>query len=85
MQIELLGESGNCALAARASRKFPGLLIQGDTLKSLKEVADDLLREIDSGDIENGRYSAAEIKEALDGFVSVYERLMGEIGRSLPY
>lgn len=85
IEIELLGESGNCALAARASRKFPGLLIQGDTLKSLKEAADGLLGELESGDIEGGRYSAMEIKEALEEFVATYERLMGEARRPLPY
>ncbi|WP_405598383.1 hypothetical protein OG741_15980 [Streptomyces sp. NBC_01410] len=85
MEIELLGESGNCALAARASRQFPGLLIQGDTLNSLREVADGLVSELESGAVEDSRYSAIEIKEALDEFIATYERLMREAGRSLPY
>lgn len=84
MEIELLGESGNCALASRVSRQFPGLLIQGDTLNSLREVADGLVSELESGAVEDGRYSAMEIEEALDEFVAAYERLMREAGRSLP-
>ncbi|MFE0135215.1 DUF6959 family protein [Streptomyces sp. NPDC059037] len=84
-ELELIAESGNCALALRQSRKFPGLLIQGDTLYSLSRVAVELLGELESGDVEEGKFSAMEIKETLDEFVAVYERLMREDGRPLPY
>lgn len=84
-ELELIAESGNCALAIRQSRQFPGLLIQGDTLYSLGRVAGELLSELEAGNVEDGKYSAMELKEAFDEFVAVYERLMRESGRALPY
>ncbi|MEU3752387.1 hypothetical protein AB0H17_06385 [Streptomyces olivoreticuli] len=84
-EVELIDESGNCALVHRTSRRFPGLLIQGDTLHSLGRVAAALLGELESGDTEDARYSAMELKEAFDDFTSAYERMMTEARLPLPY
>lgn len=83
--IELLQETASCALVRRSSRRFPGLLIQGDTLRSLKGVADELLEELSSGDPENAKYSARELQEGLGDFIAHYESMMSAAGWELPY
>ncbi|WP_438363777.1 DUF6959 family protein [Streptomyces hyaluromycini] len=84
-EVELLQETVACALVRRSSRRFPGLLVQGDTLRSLKGVADELLEELSSGDSENARYSARELQEGLAEFVAHYEEMMRAAGCKLPY
>ncbi|WP_415951830.1 DUF6959 family protein [Streptomyces sp. KLOTTS4A1] len=84
-EVELLQETSSCALVRRSSRRFPGLLVQGDTLRSLKGVADGLLEELRSGDSEDAQYSARELQEGLGEFIAHYEAMMRAAGYELPY
>ncbi|WP_406272441.1 DUF6959 family protein [Nocardia sp. NBC_00881] len=74
MDIELqeLANRGNIRLVRDSNRKFPGLLVQGDTLKSLLETVE-----------EDCPGSLAH--ETLVEWVDLYESMMREAGIDLPY
>lgn len=72
MSGEILSARGNLYLAKVAERRFPGLLVQGDTLRTL---LDDL--EEDAPDAP----ATATIRD----WVRAYEEMMGEQGLPVPY
>jgi hypothetical protein len=72
MAVEELGRAGGLVLAHHVGRRFPGVLIQGDTLLTL-------LRDLEE---EAPRSAAAErVRE----WVAGYERAMDALRRELPY
>jgi hypothetical protein len=70
--IESLGERGNLRLAKAEERRFPGLLVQGDTpfilLGDLEDEAPD-------------SFAASTVRD----WVAAYEEMMAERGLGLPY
>lgn len=72
MALKLLGVSGNVRLVWDDERRFPGLLIQGDTLSTLLT---DLEEELPDG------YATQTVLD----WLSAYEELMVAAGIDLPY
>lgn len=72
MAIHSLGRRGNIELAKDDERRFPGLLIQGDSLASLAE---------DLEDESPGSFAALTVRDWLLG----YEEMMAEQQLPLPY
>lgn len=70
--IRALGARGNLQLAQADERRFPGLLVQGDTLASLLEELEEEAPD---------SFSLATVR----GWVSAYEEMMAECGLDLPY
>jgi hypothetical protein len=70
--LESLARCGNVQLVQSEGRRFPGLLIQGDTLRAL---LDDVEEELPDG------AAADELRR----LVGAYERLMRGSGLELPY
>lgn len=71
-ELHLIANRGNLRLVGDSTRKFPGLLIQGDTLKS---ILDDISAECG----EPG------VCDPLRVIVDEYEAMMSEAGLKLPY
>lgn len=72
MAIEELGQAGSLLLAQDVGRRFPGVLIQGDTLLTLHE---DLAQEAPDS------YALERVRE----WLADYERALDELGLALPY
>lgn len=72
MEIEALGRAGNVQLARDVERKFPGLLIQGDTLRILLS------------DLEEEAPESFALETVRD-WIATYEELMAQRGLRLPY
>jgi hypothetical protein len=70
--IRALGARGNVQLAQAEERRFPGLLVQGDTLAAL---LDDLEDEAPDS------HASATVRE----WLTAYEEMMAEHGLDLPY
>lgn len=81
----LIGEEPSAAVILRSTRRKPGLLIQADTLSIARQTAEDLVRELEDGDLDDARYSARELVETLEAWLSAYERMMSAAGLPLPY
>jgi len=71
-RIVRLAGDGNLQLAQLEGRRFPGLLIQGDSLKTL---LDDLMEEAPD----------SVAAERLSEWVGAYEAMMRDVGLHLPY
>lgn len=72
MAIEAIDRRGNLTLVRDEERRFPGLLIQGDTLSTLLA---DLEEELPDG------YATQTVQE----WLHAYEDMMSAAGLRLPY
>lgn len=83
--VRLLDLAGNFALAQVEGRRFPGLLIQGDTLSSLQAVVRELEDAVRAENGDSTQATLEEVAEMVDGMVDSYERMMHTEGLELPY
>lgn len=81
--VEIYSDAINAAVIRHPGRKFPGMLIQGDTLHSLSRMAADALAgaERDS----DQWYDLKDLTEALQSRVDHYTKVMREHGLELPF
>jgi hypothetical protein len=85
IEIEILAEGSNCPIVKTPGRKFPGILLQGDSLKVLLDAATEIY-EISSHEANDELHAAVgELKDKLAGFVAAYEKAMHANGLELPY
>lgn len=82
-EVEVLGEQTNAVVIKLPERRFPGVVLQGDSLHNLEELAakvgDALSEGRDPGE------DAAELHERLEGYVCAYEDALARAGMELPY
>jgi type VI protein secretion system component VasF len=85
IQIDVLSETLNCPVVQMPGRRFPGVVLQGDSLKILLDSAEEVQRLCSS--LRNPDLSAAvaSLRQKLAGYVASYEEAMTEAGRDLPY
>lgn len=85
MQAELLSPPVNFAVVQLPERKYPGVVVQGDTLHSLKQQVEQMGRLLGTMNLEELageiEYMEARLSEALGHF----ERVCAERGIRLPY
>ncbi|WP_296612656.1 hypothetical protein [Sphingomonas sp.] len=82
-QVEIFSDQTNAAVMRHPGRRFPGLLIQGDTLAGLCRIADEACREVGRG--APGFAEVNEIRNALRGLLDHYKRTLDEHGMPLPF
>ena len=81
----LIAHKGNQALVHLEGRRYPGLTIQGDSLKVLSELVDELRSSIESARSDEIGSAMDELGDSIHGLVSGYEEMMRSAGLSLPY
>lgn len=84
-KVEVLDETSNAVVAKHADREFPGVLLQGDTLRILFTDLVELKEEIDAKDFEAAGDIADSLKEQLELLLDHYERILKEHDIRLPY
>ena len=84
-QVEVYSETSNMAVVRMPGRRFPGSVIQGDSLSILCDLATSLhQRSIKTRDNEFIG-EAQELKELLEGRIRHYEVALKTHGIDLPY
>lgn len=83
--FELLSDATNAVVARYVGRNFPGVLIQGDTLKNLFNDVEELREEISNGDLDSAIETADVLREKLHGFLIHYEKTLAKYNVELPY
>jgi len=84
-QVEIYSDATNAAVLRHPSRRFPGVLVQGDTLWSLCHKADALCAESRS-QLDSQRYAELnELRNTLWGLLTHYKAVLGEHDISLPF
>jgi hypothetical protein len=85
IQVELFGDEINANVIRTPGRKFPGIVIQGDSLSVLTSFAKSLVTSLANGEIAQASEDASELCELLNGYKSAYERALEKAGLELPY
>ena len=85
VELEILSETTNCPVVRMPQRRFPGVVIQGDSLKLLFDLADEVCGISAGMSNEDLAAAAAALKEKLAAYVAVYEQTMQTSGLELPY
>jgi hypothetical protein len=66
-------------------RKFPGCVIQGDSLAILVDLAESIYERVKDSADEDLAGEAAELKDLLSGRLSAYEKVLEEHNLEFPY
>jgi hypothetical protein len=85
IEIEALSESSNCPVVQMPGRKYPGVVLQGDSLKILLDSAEEVCELCDRTRNAELSETATALKGKLAAYVSAYEQAMQANGRELPY
>ena len=86
-QVEMYSEAAGSAIVRIPGRRFPGVVLQGDSLSILHVNAKDLstrLKELGVQD-EELLYAAQELQEQLLGRLLHYQQVLAAHGIELPY
>jgi type VI protein secretion system component VasF len=85
ISVESLSDASNYAVIKLPERRFPALLIQGDSLKIMAELAADIQNMVNKMPDPELRATAAELTRELTSRVEHYERILAEEHLPLPY
>jgi len=85
LEVEVLEHISNNPVVRLPTRKYPGVLIQGDSLSILLDLAKDIKQQLDRGDIDEAISVVKELEENLQGRVAIYERALEAHGIDIPY
>lgn len=81
--VEILSDRTNAAIMRHPDRKFPGVLVQGDTLSTFCASADAACREM--GRSSPGFDEANDLRNALYSLLNHYKSVLGEHSVPLPF
>ncbi len=85
INIALLKQNTNCCIVQLSNRRFPGIVLQGDTLSSWISLIDLVTKLIEEGDINEALDTSKELKEKLEPYQMVYENFLKEKNIPFPY
>lgn len=83
--FEVFSDASNAVVARHPGRKHPGVLIQGDSLRSLLDDVEELADEALAADVDAVREVAGIVVERIRGLLAHYEATLDTHGRPLPY
>ncbi|MFI1923430.1 DUF6959 family protein [Streptomyces sp. NPDC020377] len=85
IEAELFTDGGNDAVVRMPGRRFPGVLVQGDSLRILRSAVAEVVEACERGDLEEARDSAGLLLADLDALLMRYEAALGEHEIPRPY
>ena len=85
VDLELWSPATNSAVVRVPGRRFPGVVIQGDSLSILFDLAMYLAERLPEASDEELRGAADDLAEKLFAHVKNYETVLQARGLSLPY
>lgn len=84
-ELEILNSTSNAVIAKHSDREYPGILIQGDTLRILLDDIGELREELEAGELDSAKEISEALQERVKSFLIYYENVLGKKGLSLPY
>ncbi|MEU5160155.1 hypothetical protein AB0G74_11170 [Streptomyces sp. NPDC020875] len=85
IEAELFTDGGNDAVVRLPGRRYPGVLIQGDTLSALQSDVAELVDLCAAGDLEEARYVASLLHADLGSKLQRYSDALEEHGVPRPF
>jgi class 3 adenylate cyclase len=83
--VRVLTRGTNSWVVSTPARRYPGIIIQGDSLKVLHDAASALVALLDASAEDAARAQAEELESLLRGYLIVYEEALSHCGLTLPY
>ena len=75
-KVTLIDDQNNCQVVQVAGRRHPGVVVQGDSLSILVELASEVVRFLDVNDINEAKDTASELHGLLSARLQVYTDAM---------
>lgn len=85
LTLDVFSTATNCGIVRMPGRRFPGTVVQGDTLSILWTHAHNVLHHARQGGNPDLADAAEFLAEILNDFVAHYEHVMAEHRLELPY
>ncbi|MFD9460346.1 DUF6959 family protein [Streptomyces sp. NPDC060027] len=85
VEVELFTDGGNDAVVRMPGRRFPGVVVQGDSLHILRGDVAEVVEACERGDLDEARESARLLLANLDALLARYEAALGEHQIPRPY
>ncbi|WP_425455370.1 DUF6959 family protein [Amycolatopsis palatopharyngis] len=79
---DVLSDATNCAVVRLQSRRFPGILLQGDTVSMLEGMLGEVAQ---APSLEAAKEVIQEVKALVADYLDTYERTLGAARIPLPY
>ena len=83
--MEMLSQTVNSPIVRIPGRAFPGVVIQGDSLRILYDLAEEILEYLKKGELPELEGATTELKELLTGYLLNYEAVLKQHKLALPY
>ncbi len=83
--LEVFSEESNYGIVRMPGRRFPGCVIQGDSLSILVALAEGICKTLRTIANEQLVGEAEELRDQLQDRLNHYEKVLGEHGIELPY
>ena len=81
IEVEVFDDAINSPIVRMPGRKFPGVVVQGDSLHMLWTYARDISKDVAG----SAGSDAKELLDRLSELIAVYERALKAHGMRLPY
>lgn len=85
VEVELFTDGRNDAVVRMPGRRFPGGVVQGDSLSILRGDVAEVTEACERGDLDEVRDSAGFLLANLDALLARYEAALGEHQIPRPY
>jgi hypothetical protein len=85
VEAELFTDGGNDAVVRLPGRRFPGVLLQGDSLHIPRSDLAEVVEACERGEVAEARESAGLLLVGLDALLTRYADALEEHGISRPY
>ncbi|MFF9780195.1 DUF6959 family protein [Streptomyces sp. NPDC013978] len=85
IEAELFTDGGNDAVVRLPGRRFPGVLVQGDSLHILRSDVAEVAEACERGDVDEARDAVGLLLANLDALLARYEAALSDHGIPRPY
>ncbi|WP_428304808.1 DUF6959 family protein [Lacipirellula sp.] len=72
VEVKLIGDANNSQVVHVAGRRFPGVVVQGDSLSNLVDLASEIIRLLKSNEIDEAKDTAEELHGLLSARLQIY-------------
>lgn len=84
-ELEVYSTASNAVVVRAPGRRFPGVIVQGDTLHAFHLMAASVAEQVAGDPNEELSGEAAALRDGLAGLLTHYEAVLGAHGLELPY
>ena len=85
MRVSVLEEASNCPVVQVTGRRYPGMIIQGDTLFSFLRLVQEAREALVAGRADEAADTAEQLEDSIGDLLVFYEDVLARRGLKLPY